>query len=82
MLLCDAADAEELVLGAKVLFDVDRAIDLYGLGTHPTALGEAELRGAAYGLIIGTAATNGFADTEVVDLLEEIAALWNRYLYR
>ena len=72
---CDAADAEELVLGAKVLFDVDRAIDLYGLGTHPTALGEAELRGAAYGLIIGTAATNGFADTEVVDLLEEIAAL-------
>ncbi len=50
----------ELVLAAKMLFDVDRAIDLYGLGTHPTAHGEAELRAAAYGVIIRTAATNGF----------------------
>jgi hypothetical protein len=72
---CDAADAEELVLGAKILFDVDRAIDLYGLGTHPTALGEAELRGAAFGKIIKTATTNGFTDQEVIDLLEEIAEL-------
>jgi hypothetical protein len=50
---CDEHDADELVLAAKVLFDVDRAIDLYGLGTDPLGRGGPELRAAAYGVIIG-----------------------------
>jgi hypothetical protein len=53
---CDEHDADELVLATKVLFDVDRGIDLYGLGTDPLGGGEPELRAAAYGVIIsGTA---------------------------
>ena len=47
-------DADELVLAAKVLFDVDRGIDLFGLGTNPSTPGEPELRAAAYGVIISS----------------------------
>jgi hypothetical protein len=39
---CDEHDADELVLAAKVLFDVDRGIDLFGLGTNPLTPGEPE----------------------------------------
>jgi hypothetical protein len=36
----------------KILYDVDRAIDLYALGTDPDGEGEPEIRAAAYGFVI------------------------------
>lgn len=36
----------------KILYDVDRAIDLYVLGTDPEGKGEPEQRAAAYGVVI------------------------------
>lgn len=36
----------------KILYDVDRAIDLYTLGTDPQGEGAAETRAAAYGFLI------------------------------
>ena len=36
----------------KILYDVDRAIDLYALGTDPDGEGEPEQRAAAYGVVI------------------------------
>ena len=73
---CDDDDAIELVLAAKVLFDLDRAIDLFGLGTHPTGRGEAEMRAAAYGVIVRRAATDGFGPHKVLteDRLNAITA--------
>jgi hypothetical protein len=63
---CEEEDAVELVLAAKVLFDIDRAIDLYGLGTHPGGVGEAEMRAGAYGAIIQNAVDNGFGTHRVL----------------
>ena len=36
----------------KILYDVDRAVDLYTLGTDPAGTGEPEQRAAAYGAVI------------------------------
>jgi hypothetical protein len=38
----------------KIVFDVDRAIDLYALGIHPLAQGDPERRAGAYGALIDT----------------------------
>jgi hypothetical protein len=35
----------------KIVFDVDRAIDLYALGSEPQALGDPERRAAAFGAV-------------------------------
>lgn len=40
------------VLLDKVLYDVDRAIDLYAMGSDPIGNGEAEQRAFGYGLLI------------------------------
>jgi hypothetical protein len=40
------------ILLDKVLYDLDRAIDLYARGTDPSARGEPELRAMAFGFII------------------------------
>lgn len=38
----------------KILYDVDRAIDLYALSTDPQGDGKPEIRAAAYGVLIFT----------------------------
>jgi hypothetical protein len=50
--LCSENDAQDLIVAGKVLFDIDRAIDLYALGTDPKAQGGAEWRAAIYGAVI------------------------------
>ena len=40
------------ILFDKILYDVDRSIDLYALGTKPSGDGEPEQRAAAYGFVI------------------------------
>jgi hypothetical protein len=44
--------AKEQVLLDKILYDIDRAIDLYAMGSQE--LGDAEKRAAAYGFLIAT----------------------------
>jgi hypothetical protein len=46
---CCADDALCQILLDKVLYDTDRAIDLYVLGSDPDGAGEPEWRAAAYG---------------------------------
>jgi hypothetical protein len=48
---CSAQDTEDLVVAGQVLFNIDRAIDLYALGIARNGLGEAEWRAAAYGAL-------------------------------
>ncbi|MHB8267809.1 hypothetical protein [Bradyrhizobium sp.] len=59
---CDDDDMKLLIVAGKVLFDIDRAIDLYALGTDPQDpspgslwRGDAEWRAAAYGAMIASA---------------------------
>jgi hypothetical protein len=47
-----AEDALCQVLLDKVLYDTDRAIDLYTLGSEPNGAGEPEWRAAAYGGVV------------------------------
>ena len=51
---CDCCGAEVLcqITLDKLLYDVDRAIDLYALGIDPDGDGEPERRAAAYGALI------------------------------
>jgi hypothetical protein len=51
---CDCSDARVQcqVMLDKVLYDLDRAIDLYALGTDPNGDGEPEQRAAAYGVVV------------------------------
>ncbi len=49
---CRCDDVRCQLMLDKILFDVDRAIDLYALGNHPLALGDPERRAAAYGALI------------------------------
>lgn len=44
----------------KILYDVDRAIDLYTLGTDPQGDGAAETRAAAYGFLVSAFLYNPF----------------------
>jgi hypothetical protein len=53
--LCDTHAAVDMVLAGKVLSDIDRAIDLYALGTDRNGLGGAEWRAALYGATIAAA---------------------------
>lgn len=64
---CDDSASRCLILAAKVLFDIDRAIDLYALGVATDAeyrilanqeigTGDAEWRAAAYGAVVSKAA--------------------------
>jgi hypothetical protein len=53
--LCGDNDARDLILASKVLFDIDRAIDLYALGSDPNGNGGAEWRAAVYGTVIASA---------------------------
>jgi hypothetical protein len=52
-LACECSDARVRcqILLDKILYDLDRAIDLYALGTDPEGDGEPERRAAAYGFI-------------------------------
>src|SRR5712671_433713 len=54
--LCDENDAQDTVLAGKLLFDIDRAIDLYALGTDPMGQGGQEWRAAAFGAVINASA--------------------------
>jgi hypothetical protein len=49
---CSTDDVCCQILMDKILYDLDRAIDLYAQGTDPNAKGEPELRAMAYGFII------------------------------
>jgi hypothetical protein len=49
---CDHEDTEDLVVAGKVLFEIDRAIDLYALGTDPDGEGDAEWSAAASGAVV------------------------------
>jgi hypothetical protein len=48
---CNAQDTEDLIVAGQVLFNIDRAIDLYALGTARNGLGDAEWRAAAIGAL-------------------------------
>src|SRR5712672_529360 len=50
--LCDEHDAEDTILAGKLLFDIDRAIDLYALGTDTNGQGGQEWRAAVLGAVI------------------------------
>jgi hypothetical protein len=53
---CDDNSLQALIVAGKALFDIDRAIDLYALGTARQGLfGDAEWRAAAYGAVIASA---------------------------
>jgi hypothetical protein len=54
--LCDEKDAEDTILAGKVLFDIDRAIDLYALGTDTNGQGGQEWRAAVLGAAISASA--------------------------
>lgn len=49
---CNCDDIECQLKLDKTLYDVDRAIDLYCLGSDPGARGDPELRAAAFGAVI------------------------------
>jgi hypothetical protein len=48
---CGAARLRYQILFDKMLYDLDRAIDFYALGSDPNGRGEAEARAATFGLI-------------------------------
>ncbi len=52
---CTEASAAAASVAAKLLFDLDRAIDLFCLGTSDSGKGLAELHAAAYGYVFETA---------------------------
>ena len=54
--LCDEKDAQDTILASKVLFDIDRAIDLYALGTDTNGQGGQEWRAAVLGAVIKASA--------------------------
>lgn len=49
---CGSSQVRCQVLLDKLLFDLDRAIDLYAMGTDPEGNGAAEQRAAAYGVVV------------------------------
>jgi hypothetical protein len=49
---CNQDDSRDLVVAGKLLFDIDRAIDLYALGTDTNGLGDTEWRACAYGAVV------------------------------
>src|SRR5712672_648637 len=54
--LCDETDAQDTILASKVLFDIDRAIDLYALGRDTNGQGGQEWRAAVLGAAIKASA--------------------------
>jgi hypothetical protein len=54
--LCDEKDAQDTILAGKVLFDIDRAIDLYALGTDTNGQGGQEWRAAVFAAAINASA--------------------------
>jgi hypothetical protein len=51
---CTADDIRCQIILDKLLYDIDRAIDALSLGSDPNGNSEADMRAAAYGLIIET----------------------------
>ncbi len=51
---CDQTKIECQIKLDKILYDVDRAIDLYALATDPQGEGDPEIRAAAYGVLAFT----------------------------
>ncbi|WP_043343109.1 hypothetical protein [Belnapia moabensis] len=49
---CDEGSVINQIMLDKILYDVDRAVDLYIQGMDATGMGEAEWRAAAYGRLI------------------------------
>jgi hypothetical protein len=49
---CNCEDVECQLMLDKTLYDVDRAIDLYCLGSDPGGLGDPERRASAFGALI------------------------------
>jgi hypothetical protein len=68
----------------KIVFDVDRGIDLYALGSDPQALGDPERRAAAFGAVTHVFAARNYVETgndvigcladepELVELLDQL----------
>jgi hypothetical protein len=52
---CTEGSAAAAAISGKLLFDLDRAIDLFCLGTEPQANGSSELHAAAYSYVIESA---------------------------
>jgi hypothetical protein len=51
---CTSNDVRCQIILDKLLYDIDRAVDALSLGSDPDGRGDAEIRAAAYGLIIET----------------------------
>lgn len=59
---CTEASAPAASIAAKLLYDLDRAIDLFCLGISESGKGLVELHAAAYGFVFQTAARLGWSD--------------------
>jgi hypothetical protein len=64
---CSQDNVECQIKLDKILYDVDRAIDLYTLATAPKGEGEPEYRAAAYGFLIAALLYEPFDPNESCD---------------
>jgi len=53
---CEEDAAKKIILFTKVIYDLDRTIDLYSFGTDPNGKGDAEIRAGAFGALLEFAA--------------------------
>lgn len=86
---CGETDAQNIIYFTKLVYDLDRAVDLYAFGTDEAGEGDAEIRAGAYGAIIetideffnpgGVVGSGGFgeATTKIKDVAEELVD-WER----
>ncbi len=49
---CNEADAQPIINFAKLIYDLDRTIDLLAFGVSGDALGDAEIRTGAFGAVV------------------------------
>lgn len=71
---CNADRVRYQILFDKMLYDLDRAIDFYALGSDPQGQGEPEARAATFGLI-GQELRDHVTDPAAPPLLDLVAAL-------
>lgn len=78
---CEEDDAKRIILFTKVIYDLDRAIDLYSFGTESTGTGEAEIRAGAFGALLQFAApVIGAGSTRFTNAMTAVTALANPLL--
>ncbi len=74
---CSKDQVKRQIILDKILYDVDRAIDLYALGSDPQGKGEPETRAAAFGFLIEEFLTSNVSDNDVPGLRETLEHIQN-----